>query len=154
MKRPLLAAPLIALSVASAASAQVNRDQAAVIAQERNWSDAFLAHDLRRLDAILSDDFIGIDGRGVVSTKADELNEAEAPKPGETGPRLVREDYSDMKVRLYGRTAVLTDVNAATFDNNGSSRVIRYRRTTVWVKTRAGWHCVSFHASRIIDRPT
>jgi ketosteroid isomerase-like protein len=125
-----------------------------VIAQEKAWSDAFIAHDLTKLSAIISDDFVGVDGRGVVSTKADELAEAAPAKPGDPGPRLVRENYSDAKVRIYGRTAVLTDTNSATFEGKDGSRVLRYRRPTVWVKTRTSWRCVSFHGSRIMDRPS
>ena len=153
MRAFALTVSLLGLGLASAALAQGDRDAAAVIAQEKAWSAAFLAHDLRKLDAIISDDFVGVDGRGFVSTKADELKEAAPPQSGDIAPRLVSEDYSDMKVRVYGRTAILTDVNRATFLNNGTTRVIRYRRTTVWVKTSAGWRCVSFHASRIMDPP-
>jgi len=121
------------------------------MAQEKAWSDAFIEHDLKRLGAILSDDFVGIDGRGVVSNKSDELKEAEAA-PDATAPKLLRENYTDMSVRLYGRTAILNDVNNATFLVKGAEKLIRYRRTTVWVKTNGRWRCVSFHASRLPDK--
>jgi hypothetical protein len=57
-----------------------------------------------------------------------------------------------MSVRLYGQTAILNDVNNATFLVNGAEKLIRYRRTTVWVKGKGGWRCVSFHASRLPDK--
>jgi hypothetical protein len=77
------------LTVAQPNSGQ--NDEAAVMAQERAWSDAFIAHDSKRLGAIISDDFVGIDGRGVVSNKSDELKEAEAV-PDATATKLLRED--------------------------------------------------------------
>jgi len=94
---------------------------------------------------------VGIDGRGVVSDKAAELEEAKGAAPESLGPVLVREDLSDIRVRLYGSTAVLTATNAAQFRNGGEVSTIRYRRTTVWVFRERQWQCVSFHGSRILE---
>jgi len=120
---------------------------AAVVASERAWSEAFLRHDLQAVSRLLADDFVGIDGRGVLSDKSAELEEAKAPSPGTTSPILVSERLSDIRVRLYGDTAVLTATNTARF----SDSTIRYRRTTVWVWRGDRWQCVSFHGSRILE---
>ncbi len=124
-----------------------------VIACERAWSQAFLRHDLRALSSLLADDFVGIDGRGVVSDKAAELEEARAPSPGATGPVLVSEELSETRVRIYGEMAVLTAINTARFSVEGSQSTVRYRRTTVWVPHGDRWQCVSFHGSRILEPP-
>ena len=118
-----------------------------VIANERAWSEAFLRHDLEAISRLLADDFVGIDGRGVVSDKAAELEEARSPASGSTAPVLVGEQLSDTRVRVYGDTAILTAVNTARF----SDSTIRYRRTTVWVRRGNRWQCVSFHGSRILE---
>jgi len=120
---------------------------AEVVASEHAWSEAFLRHDLHALSQLLADDFVGIDGRGVVSDKAAELEEAKAPSAGSTNPVLVGEQLSDIRVRVYGDTAVLTAINTAQF----SDSTIRYRRTTVWVWRGGRWQCVSFHGSRILE---
>jgi ketosteroid isomerase-like protein len=120
---------------------------AAVVASERAWSEAFLRHDLRAISQLLADDFVGIDGRGVVSDKAAELEEAKPPPPGTTNPILVGEQLSDIRVRMYGDIAVLTAINTAHF----SDSTIRYRRTTVWLRRGGRWQCVSFHGSRILE---
>jgi len=117
-----------------------------VVASERAWSQAYLRHDLPAISRLLADDFVGIDGRGVVSDKAAELEEAKPPSPGSTEPVLVGEQLSDVRVRIYGDVAVLTAVNTAQF----SDSTIRYRRTTVWVRRGDRWVCVSFHGSRIL----
>jgi ketosteroid isomerase-like protein len=117
-----------------------------VVASERAWSQAFLRHDLPAIARLLADDFVGIDGRGVVSDKAAELDEARAPAAGSTAPVLKSEELSDVRVRVYGGVAVLTAINTAQF----SDATIRYRRTTVWVRRGDGWQCVSFHGSRIL----
>lgn len=120
-----------------------------VLAGERAWSQAFLRHDLPAISRLLSDDFVGIDGRGVVSDKAAELDEAKPPSPGADGPLLVSEQLSDVRVRLYGETAVLTAINTARFSSQRGDSTVRYRRTTVWVQRESRWQCVSFHGSRI-----
>jgi ketosteroid isomerase-like protein len=123
------------------------RSSAAVVASERAWSEAFLRHDLPAISRLLGDDFVGIDGRGIVSDKAAELEEAKPPSPGATGPILLGEQLSDVRVRMYGDLAVLTATNTARF----SDSTIRYRRTTVWVWRGERWQCVSFHGSRILE---
>lgn len=119
----------------------------AVIASERAWSTAFLRHDLEAIDRLLADDFVGIDGRGVVSDKAAELEEAKPAPRGDAKSVLVGEKLSDIRVRMYGDTAILTAINTAQF----SDSTIRYRRTTVWVRRGDRWRCVSFHGSRILE---
>jgi ketosteroid isomerase-like protein len=127
--------------------------KAEVIAQEKAWSDAVIHHDIAKVASILADDFIGIDGRGVVTDKAAELKEAEAPIANSPVPQLVKEDLSDFTARVYGNTAVLNLTNTAHFSSKGKETSVTYRRTTVWVRDSASWRCVSFHGSRVLETP-
>jgi uncharacterized protein (TIGR02246 family) len=122
-------------------------------ALERAWSTAFLKHDTVTIASILADDYVGVDGRGVVSDKPHEIEEAKAPAAGApTGTYLIlSETLSDVRVRLYGEAAVLTAVNTARISDRGEEAMVRYRRTTVYVRRNGKWQCVTFHASRIID---
>ncbi len=122
-----------------------------VVACERAWSQAFLRHDIGAISRLLADDFVGIDGRGFVSDKSAELEEAKAPPPGASGPVLVSEHLSEVRVRIYGATAVLTAINTARFSVAKTESAVRYRRTTVWVRRNDRWQCVSFHGSRILE---
>ena len=144
------AAALVVVTLLSVSPApeRPTRSADAVVASERAWSEAFLRHDIPAVSRLLADDFVGIDGRGVVSDKAAELEEAKLPAPSATKPVLLSEQLSDIRVRLYGDIAVLTAVNTAHF----SDSTIRYRRTTVWVWRGGRWQCVSFHGSRILER--
>jgi ketosteroid isomerase-like protein len=138
---------VLAATLASPA-APSREDQ--VVAAERAWSESYLRHDLAALSRLLADDFVGIDGRGVVSDKAAEIEEARPPQPGTSS--LVAEALSDVRVRLYGDTAILTAINTARFSpaaGETAESTIRYRRTTVWVWREGRWQCVSFHGSRI-----
>ena len=120
---------------------------------ERAWSEAYLRHDLEAISRILSDDYVGIDGRGVVTDKAAELEEAKPPAAGAAIPVLLGEQLSDVRVRVYGGTAILTAINTARFQSKETESTIRYRRTTVWIRRGSRWQCVSFHGSRIIEPP-
>jgi len=122
-----------------------------IVRQEREWSAAFLRHDVATLDRIIADDFVGTDGRGVMSSKADEIQEGRAVGPDAPAPPFVilKEVLSEMHVRLYGGVAVLTSRNDETARSGDREMVLVYRRTTVWVKRRGRWQCVSFHASRV-----
>jgi ketosteroid isomerase-like protein len=137
----------LALAILLGTGPATPSDTSAVIAGERAWSDAFLRHDLPAISRLLADDFVGIDGRGVVSDKAAELEEAKPPAPESRAPVLLGEQLSDVRVRTYGDVAVLTAINTARF----SDSTIRYRRTTVWVRRGDRWECVSFHGSRILE---
>jgi uncharacterized protein (TIGR02246 family) len=120
---------------------------------ERAWSAAFLQHDIATIDGILADDYVGIDGRGVVTSKSDEIAEAKAPAPNTPldSYRVLSEGLSDVRVRLFGDAAVLTAINTARISDHGKETSVRYRRTTVYTKRSGRWQCVSFHGSRITD---
>jgi ketosteroid isomerase-like protein len=120
---------------------------------EHDWSAAYLKHDIATIDRMLADDFVGIDGRGIMTNKAAEIEDAKGPKPGDPQPSfLVLDDsITDMKVRLYGNTAVVNGRSIEKVKVKEKELEIQYRRTTVWVKRQGRWQCVSFHGSRIIE---
>ncbi|MEQ1908163.1 MAG: nuclear transport factor 2 family protein [Vicinamibacterales bacterium] len=138
--------PLWAAQNQPTAAAEVER-------LERAWSAAFLEHDTATITRILADDYVGIDGRGVVTTKSDEIEEAKPPAANSPleSYRVLSEVLSAVRVRLFGDAAVLTAINTARISDRGEETSVRYRRTTVYVKRNGRWQCVSFHGSRIID---
>lgn len=119
---------------------------------ERAWSSAFQKHDLPAIERLLAEEYVGIDGRGVVSNRADELEEARARPAGAPPPafEILAEEISDVRARQYGETAVVTALNVVTARTQDGPSTIRYRRSTVWVRRAGRWQCVHFHASRIL----
>lgn len=122
---------------------------------ERDWSAAYLRHDTALIDRILSEDFVGFDGRGVMTNKAQEIENAKGPRPGDSQPAfLILEDtVTDMRVRVYGDVAVVNGRSVEKVKTSDKEAVIQYRRTTVWVRRHDRWRCVSFHGSRILEPP-
>ncbi len=155
MMRAVIVLVLVLVSVNSPEGSSEAAPQIAseIEALERAWSTAFLKHDTATIGRILADDYVGIDGRGVVSDKSREIEEAKAPAAGTPAASylILGEVLSGVRVRLYGDAAVLTAVNTARISDSGEETTVRYRRTTVYVRRNGKWQCVSFHGSRIID---
>src|ERR1051326_5645561 len=122
---------------------------------ERDWSAAYLKHEIALISRILADDYIGIDGRGIMTNKAQEIEEATAPAPNAPPParQVMADTVTDMKVRVYGDAAVVTGRTLEKVLSNGKELEVQYRRTTIYVKRQGRWQCVSFHGSRIIEPP-
>ncbi|HET9157634.1 MAG TPA: nuclear transport factor 2 family protein [Myxococcaceae bacterium] len=140
--------PLCALA-APKRSGEIDRTFAAL---EQAWSAAYLKHDLPAIERLLAEEFVGIDGRGVTSVRADELAEAR-PRAADAPPpsmEILSEEISDVQARVYGDTAVVTALNTATIRTQDGQSVVRYRRSTVWVRRAGRWQCVHFHASRVV----
>ena len=122
---------------------------------ERDWSAAFLKHDTVTIARLLADEFVGIDGRGLITNKTQEIDEAQAPKPGAPEPPflILDEAVVDLKARVYGNTAVVNGRVIEKIRTKAGETQIQYRRTTVWVNRQGRWQCVSFHGGRILDPP-
>jgi ketosteroid isomerase-like protein len=120
---------------------------------ERDWSAAYLKHDTATIDRLLAEDYMGTDGRGWITNKAQEIEEAKEPVSGAPAPPFVvlDEAVTDMKVRPYGNVAVVTGRVIEKIRSKDKESTIQYRRTTVWVKRDGRWQCVSFHGSRILE---
>ena len=151
---------LLVLMVCTAAKSQTTTKETTVgkveqelMQLERDWSAAYLKHDTTTVGRILAEEYVGIDGRGIITNKAQEIEEATASKPGDSVPPFVvlDESVTDMKVRVYGNVAVVNGRVIEKIRAQDKEGEIQYRRTTVWVKRQGRWQCVSFHGSRIIE---
>src|SRR5882724_489025 len=153
-KRLMLIAALAFAVISIAATQTAKKDNSierTLMQKEYDWSAAYLKHDPVMVARILADDYVGVDGRGIVSNKSEEIEEAKAPPAGAAPlDRIVADEtISDMTVRVYGNTAIVNGISIEKVQNKGKEMIFRYRRTTVYVNRERGWQCVSFHASRI-----
>lgn len=138
------------LLIAAPVRALPHRDSHAVRKQietlEMKWRDAVINNDVRQMDHLLADDYLGISANGTVETKAEALAQRRA---GTIRIRIL--NLSDIKVRLYGNTAVVTS-RAQLSGINGQSDISgNYRYTRVYNRRFGQWKIISFEASRIHD---
>lgn len=148
-RRTLLAAVLCML-LATPAFAMPHRDSKAVHkkieALEMQWRDAVVHNNVGLMDHLLADDYLGISANGTVETKAEELAQSRAGTL-----RIQSLNLSDVKVRVFGNTAVVTSRAELTGMNGQSSISGNYRYTRVYNKRFGQWKIISFEASRIHD---
>lgn len=141
--------PLLSPAAAQAKSALARAERHEVRHEidqlEQSWKDAVIKRDLRVMDNLLADDYIGITSSGTLQSKQETLDNL---KSGTTSFHSI--EFSDRKVRFYGKTALVTsraEIIAKTGEGDISGS---YRFTRVYVRNPEGdWKVVSFEASRI-----
>jgi ketosteroid isomerase-like protein len=113
-----------------------------VIEMEREAKEASLRRDPQFPERALADDYVAISPLGQVTTKKEAIS---ARKSGQL--RYDTIDVSDMVVRLYGDTAIVTaraDVKGHQLGEDFSGP---YRYTRVWVRKAGHWQAVSYQAT-------
>ena len=140
----------VCLVMAHPAFALPHRDSHAIHkeieALEQQWREAVISNNVTAMDQLLADDYIGISANGTVETKAQALAQRKAGTV-----QIKTLDLNDLKVRVYGDTAVVTS-QASLEGTNGQSDISgNYRYTRVYNKRLGQWKIVSFEASRIHD---
>jgi ketosteroid isomerase-like protein len=111
---------------------------------ELDWRQAQLSNNVSEVDRLLADDYLGISANGTLETKADELTRRRSGSL-----HITQLDLSDIKVRIYGDTAVVTS-KADLVGKNGDRDISgRYRYTRVYSNKDGQWRIVSFEASKV-----
>ena len=113
-----------------------------IVDMERQAKEASLHRDAEFSLRTLADDYVGITPLGQVTTKQETIS---ARRSGQL--RYESMNVSDMVVRLYGDTAVVTaraDVKGHQLGEDFSGP---YRYTRVWVRRNGHWQAVSYQAT-------
>ncbi len=115
-------------------------------ALEQQWREAIINNNVSTMNHLLADDYIGITSNGTIETKAQVLAQSRAGTV-----RISKLDLSDIHVRVYGDTAVVTSVADLVGTNGASDISGEYRYTRVYNRRLGQWKIVSFEASRMHD---
>ena len=113
-----------------------------VVDMERQAREASLQRDPDFSQRTLAEDYVAITPLGQVTTKQDTVSSRKSRQL-----RYDSIDVSDMVVRLYGDTAVVTaraDVKGHQLGEDFSGP---YRYTRVWVRRSGHWQAVSYQAT-------
>ena len=113
-----------------------------VVDLERQAKDAAIRRDVAFVERTLADDYVGIGPLGAVVTKADTVA---ARKLAQL--RYDSFEVSEMVVRLYGNTAVVTARAEVKGSQLGEDFSGPYRFTRVWVRRSGRWQTVSYQAT-------
>jgi ketosteroid isomerase-like protein len=113
-----------------------------IVEMERQAREASIRRDADFSQRTLAEDYVAITPLGQVTTKQDTLS---ARKSGQL--RYDTINVSDMVVRVYGDTAVVTaraDVKGHQLGEDFSGP---YRYTRIWVRRTGHWQAVSYQAT-------
>ena len=113
-----------------------------IVEMERQAREASIRRDADFSQRTLAEDYVAITPLGQVTTKQDTLS---ARKSGQL--RYDTINVSDMVVRVYGDTAVVTaraDVKGHQLGEDFSGP---YRYTRIWVRRTGHWLAVSYQAT-------
>jgi ketosteroid isomerase-like protein len=116
---------------------------------EKAWCNAVLHANVTAMDGLLADDYMAITPNGVLQSREQALANLRSGTV-----HISSIDLSDRKIRLYGKTALVTsraEVAGTSPDGDLSGS---YRYTRVYVMDAHGvWHIVSFEANKIRKAP-
>ncbi len=113
-----------------------------IVDMERQSREASIHRDAEFSKRTLAEDYVAITPLGQVTTKQ---NTVSARKSGQLRYETI--DVSDMVIRIYGDTAVVTaraDVKGHQLGEDFSGP---YRYTRVWVRRTGHWQAVSYQAT-------
>ena len=140
----VLAAAFSSVTLLGSAWAEDVQEQLKKLETDR--SAAVVKGDVETLEKQTSDDYTLINMNGQMSDKSQMVA---AFKSGQT--KLTSDDLSDLKVRVYGNTAVITgkaDVKGTLGGSDATGQIIF---TRVYVKKGGRWQSVAFQQTRVAN---
>jgi len=117
---------------------------AELIGLEKEWARAIVGNDAEAIGQYMADDWTIIGSDGSVNDKATFLG---LVKSGALSHDAMESD--DMKVRVYGDTAVVTSRTVSGGKYQGQPFREVERTSDVFVRQQGQWRCVLTHLSRI-----
>jgi ketosteroid isomerase-like protein len=136
---------IIGLSLGAATGVSASPEEAKIVAAlDTKYQAAVKANDAATMDQILADDFVLVNGRGKVSSKADLI---ESARKKEVTYERQDEEPGTQKVRVWGDTAVVTALLWIKAVQGGKPIHYKLWFSDTYVRTPAGWRYVFGQAS-------
>ena len=135
---------LITFAVYGVAVGQSSKEKLELLKVNEEFDKAIVARDVSVYERIMADDFIFTGADGTVS---DKKNEIEKVRSGRLTFESGKSDQ--VRVKVYGNTAVVTGRFTAKGKNNGRDFTFIERYTAVFVKRDGRWQMVAEQATEI-----
>jgi uncharacterized protein (TIGR02246 family) len=139
--------PFLLLLVAATAAADTTAE---LVGLEQKLTDALQRSDVDAVAALWADDLVWVGLNGKQSSKAEQLAGMKVPAAtAASAPAVAGVINKDVKVRIYGESAVVTVVSTWTTRTADGERATDYLATHVWNERGGQWRLVSAHISRV-----
>jgi ketosteroid isomerase-like protein len=141
----LLSSVLFAAVTVQAQQTKTNSDAAiseTLQAMEHAWLNAEKNHDTAAFEKIVADDWIALGPDGKSQTKAERAAEIKAT-------HITSATMGDMRVRVFGDTAVVTGTDDEITMEDGKKSSDHYAWTDVFVKRNGKWLAVASQTAQI-----
>jgi hypothetical protein len=142
----LVFALAVPVSVLAQGSSKTEQEVRAVLDQSEQANLKGGAEAAATFDKILGDDYTRIPPNGAALTKADIVNGFKTGKI-----KVGSLEDSDVKIRIYGHTAVVTGVTTEKGMLSGTSVSGKARWTRIFVKRGSDWKIVLFQSTNIAE---
>ncbi len=119
-------------------------DQTTLLRLEEKWSSAFLNKDVEIIARIEADGYVFTNADGKMSGKADDVKSLSS---GETKYESYKQ--SDVQVRLYGDTAIVTGRTTIKGSDSGRDVSGDYQWTDTFIKREGKWQAIATHTSLV-----
>jgi uncharacterized protein (TIGR02246 family) len=142
----MLCAGLIVSTAAQkpASHADMAKTADAVKALDAKRFESMTKNDLDTLASLLADDLVYTHSSAAMDGKTTYLD---ALRTGKT--RYLSIEPSDVKVRVYGNTAIINGMAKLSVNSNGQTNNNSLRYTDVWVMRDNKWQMVSWQSTRL-----
>jgi uncharacterized protein (TIGR02246 family) len=131
-------------TAATAAASPAENVEQTITKLEREWAAALVKADAAAFDRLMADDWLMTTWDGQTVSKAQSIEEF---KSGVA--KLTAAEIGNLKVRVFGDTAVATigQTEKGTYKGQDSSG--HYLYTDVWVKRNGQWQAVASHGTKV-----
>jgi ketosteroid isomerase-like protein len=139
---------VIVLFEASAGYAQGSAEQQVKKAMDENIA-SIIHKDAEALNSQYTDDYFRIGDTGRVTGKAETIKRLTDPDL-----KAIKLELSDVKIRVYGDVAVVTELVTSVFEFKGkTSEELSARETVVWLKRNGAWRKAVFQVTSTTQIP-
>jgi len=141
---------ILAVGVASVAFGQSSNDSdkeavvQKIIQLETQWGDAMVKGDVAACDKVIAPDYVDYGSDGSLQTRA----EADADLAS-GAYKLIAYKFDDIKVRVFGETAVLFGLETEKSTYKGVDSSSQYRFVDIYAKRDGAWMAVATQVVKV-----
>lgn len=122
--------------------AQEKSEAATIRGLEMKWAESYKLRSIDILSTLLADEFVITVEDGSVYSKAGYISHT-----ADSSVRVQVAEFSDLKVRIHGDTAIVTGAYHEKGESSGKPYEYHDRLTDVWMKSGGKWQVVASHYS-------